>query len=136
MQSHICATRDKGILVDEIQVGAWFHFLGKKNTFDLLALRKLRNIIRENKIDIVHAHGTSWFLAVLCKILGVKFKFDLIKKAFSYCFDTDTILLAQLKNGLVLKVAATKSEILGKNFPMSAEVCIYPDGFAFVERIK
>ncbi|TRO63895.1 glycosyltransferase [Christiangramia sabulilitoris] len=74
MQSHICATRDKGILIDEIQVEARFHFLGKKNTFDLLALKKFRNIIRENKIDVVHAHGTSWFFAVLCKILGVKFK--------------------------------------------------------------
>lgn len=73
VQSHICATRDKGILVDEIQEGVVFHFLGKKNTLDLLALNKLRNIIRENKIDVLHAHGTSWFFAVLCKISGAKF---------------------------------------------------------------
>ncbi len=74
VQSHICATRDKGVLVDEIQEGVSFHFLGKKNTFDLLALIELRNIVRDNKIDIVHAHGTSWFFAMLCKLSGIKFK--------------------------------------------------------------
>ena len=74
VQSHICATRKKGILIDEIEEGVSLHFLRKKSAFDLLALIKLRNIIRENKIDIVHAHGTSWFFAVLCEISGVKFR--------------------------------------------------------------
>lgn len=74
IESHICITREKGALYDDLYTGVKVHFLHKKSSLDLLALTRLINIIRKNKIDIVHAHGTSWFFAVICKMLGGNFK--------------------------------------------------------------
>jgi glycosyltransferase involved in cell wall biosynthesis len=74
VESHICVTRQKGVLFDELNEKVHTHFLGKRNIFDLRALFKLIRIVKRNNIDIVHAHGSSWFFAVLCKIWGLKFK--------------------------------------------------------------
>lgn len=74
IESHLCVSREKGILVDEVDEGVKIHFLNKKSVFDLLALMRLRRIIKEHKIDIVHAHGSSWFFAVLSKNANLNFK--------------------------------------------------------------
>lgn len=74
IETFLVATREKGLLAKEFQNDPDFYFLNKKNTFDLHALWLLNRIISKEKIDIVHAHGTSWFFAVLCKFTGVKFK--------------------------------------------------------------
>lgn len=74
IESHICITREKGVLYDDLNTGVNVHFLNKKNSLDLLALNRLKNIIKKNNIDIVHAHGTSWFFAVVCKYFGCNFK--------------------------------------------------------------
>ena len=74
IESHICITREKGVLYDALNTGVKVHFLNKKNSLDLLALKRLINIIKKNNIDIVHAHGTSWFFAVICKMAGGNFK--------------------------------------------------------------
>ena len=74
IESHICITREKGVLYDDLNTGVKVHFLNKKSTFDILALNRLSNIIKKNNIDIVHAHGTSWFFAVVSKIAGGNFK--------------------------------------------------------------
>ena len=74
IESHICITREKGVLYDDLNTGVKVHFLNKKSSFDILALKRLSNIIKKNNIDIVHAHGTSWFFAVVSKIAGGNFK--------------------------------------------------------------
>jgi len=68
VESHICVTREEGVFKNKLRQGVHYHFLKKQNTLDLSALLKLRKIINEHKIDIIHAHGSSWFFAVLCKI--------------------------------------------------------------------
>ncbi len=67
-ESHICATRKEGLLRDSIEAEVNYIFLNKKFTFDFDAIFKLRNYIRKNKIEILHAHGTSYFLATIIKI--------------------------------------------------------------------
>ncbi|RKS45159.1 glycosyltransferase involved in cell wall biosynthesis [Gillisia mitskevichiae] len=66
--SHICVTRKEGLLKDRIALGVFYIFLDKKSTFDIKAILNLRNYIKEHKIDILHAHGTSYFLATFIKI--------------------------------------------------------------------
>lgn len=73
-KSILVATREKGVLALNIEKDANFYFLNRKFRFDLIALSKLKKIIAKNNIQIVHAHGTSWFFAVLCKLTGTKFK--------------------------------------------------------------
>ena len=74
IESFLAVTREKGLLAKEIQDNPNFYFLNKRNTFDFKALWCLNRIISKEKIDIVHAHGTSWFFAVLCKFTGARFK--------------------------------------------------------------
>ncbi|MDT0645301.1 glycosyltransferase [Zunongwangia sp. F260] len=70
--SYLCTTREEGMLKKELGDGVGFLFLNKKHSLDLCALKRLRTFIKEEKIEIIHAHGTSWFLGVLLKIIGTK----------------------------------------------------------------
>ncbi len=67
-RSFLCCTRQEGLLKEELKPEVGYLFLNKKSSLDPKAIIKLRNYIRENKIDMIHAHGTSWFLGVLMKI--------------------------------------------------------------------
>lgn len=61
---HLCATRNEGVLAAEVRedVGR----LALHRTYrlrDLAALRRLVRYVRAESIEIVHAHGTSLFIA-------------------------------------------------------------------------
>lgn len=72
--SFLCCTRQEGILKEEIKPEVGYDFLNKKSSLDPKAILKLRKYIHENKIDIVHAHSTSYFLAGILKLSGSGFK--------------------------------------------------------------
>ena len=72
--SFICATRDEGPLVNTIHHSVGYVYLNRKSTFDGKAVLKLRAYIVSNKIDIIHAHSTSYFIAILVKLLLPKVK--------------------------------------------------------------
>ena len=75
--SFLCCTRKEGILKERIDENVEYCFLNKTSTLDRKALLKLRNYISENKIDIVHAHSSSYFLVTLIKLLFRK-KFKIV----------------------------------------------------------
>lgn len=66
--SGLIATRKEGTLKNQIDSGVSYLFLGKKKSIDFRAIFKLRSYIKENKIDIIHAHSSSFFIAVLVKL--------------------------------------------------------------------
>ncbi|RMA57992.1 glycosyltransferase [Ulvibacter antarcticus] len=66
--SHLCVTREEGILKETVSPSVGYLFLNKKKTFDNGALLNLKNYIKENKITIIHAHTTSYFFAILLKL--------------------------------------------------------------------
>ena len=72
--SFLCCTRREGMLKEEIKPEVGYLFLNKKSSLDPKAILKLRKYIQENKIEIVHAHSTSYFLAGLLKLSGSSFK--------------------------------------------------------------
>src|SRR5690606_7058453 len=72
--SYLCCTRQEGMLKDEIKPEVGYMFLNKKSRLDPKAILRMRKYIIENKIDIVHAHSTSFFLAGLLKLTGSGFK--------------------------------------------------------------
>ncbi|WP_026839450.1 glycosyltransferase [Gillisia sp. JM1] len=72
--SYLCCTRQEGMLINQLKPEVGYIFLNRRSSLDPKAILKLRKYIKENKIDIVHAHSTSYFLAGLLKLSGGRFK--------------------------------------------------------------
>jgi len=73
IKSFLCATRNGGELELSLSDNIQRLVLNKKNTLDLIAIYRLVRFIRKNKINIIHAHSSSFFTAILCKpFTGVK----------------------------------------------------------------
>ncbi|TDN89171.1 glycosyltransferase involved in cell wall biosynthesis [Salegentibacter sp. 24] len=72
--SYLCCTRFEGMLKEEMNEQVGYLFLNKKHSFDLQALWRIRTFIKKEQINIVHAHGTSWFWGVLLKMSGLEIK--------------------------------------------------------------
>ncbi len=69
VESHLCATRVEGSLKNNIANGVGYLFLNRKHTIDIQAILKLQSYVTKHQITIVHAHSSSFFVAVLLKIL-------------------------------------------------------------------
>ena len=67
VESFLCVTREEGLLKDEIVDFSKYLFLNRKKLLDFRALRSLHLFIKSNKINVVHAHSTSYFFAFLLK---------------------------------------------------------------------
>ena len=72
--SGIVATRKEGVLKQEIKHINNYAFLERKNKFDTNAIFLASKYIKRNKIQIVHAHGSSYFFGVLVKLFNPKIK--------------------------------------------------------------
>lgn len=66
--SGLVVSRKQGPLLQQLNHKVGYLFLNKKSSIDLRALSRLRWFVKKNRVDIVHAHGTSFFLAVLLKL--------------------------------------------------------------------
>lgn len=72
--SGLVVTRKQGPLKNQIAEAVPYLFLNKKHSLDFFALLQLRRFVLQNKIEIIHAHGTSFFIAFLLKIVYPKVK--------------------------------------------------------------
>lgn len=68
-RSFLCATRQEGLLKSSISSKVSYLFLDKQRKLDWPAIIKLKRYILKEKIDIIHAHSTSFFMATLMKWL-------------------------------------------------------------------
>ena len=73
-ESFICATREEGLLKQSINANVKYLFLNKTKTIDLKAIFKLNKFINNHKIDIIHAHSSSFFLATIIKFFNKRIK--------------------------------------------------------------
>lgn len=67
VSSCLVATRKEGALKSKINAAVTYRFLNKNHTLDLTALWRLRKFCRQEKINTIHAHSSSFFLASLLK---------------------------------------------------------------------
>ncbi|ANW96295.1 hypothetical protein AXE80_08395 [Wenyingzhuangia fucanilytica] len=74
VRAHLCVTRAEGLLKEKISKEIGYVFLAKKGVIDVKALVILKNYIKKNNIKIVHAHSSSFFMAVLVKCMLPKIK--------------------------------------------------------------
>lgn len=65
--SGLIATRYEGLLLSQIHEKVSYLFLNKRKIIDFEAVLRLRKYIKENNLDIIHAHSSSFFIAVLVK---------------------------------------------------------------------
>jgi glycosyltransferase involved in cell wall biosynthesis len=87
--SGIVSTRQSGILEKEIYEHVTFLCLNKKSALDLFALKQLFSIIKKHRIDTVHAHGTSFFMAFQVNLLVPSLKL-VWHDHYGYRFQTKT----------------------------------------------
>jgi len=67
----LCVTRETGPLEDILPRSLDVLWLRRRSRWDLQAVRRLRKFIKVRGIEVVHAHGTSIFIAALA-LAGLK----------------------------------------------------------------
>ncbi len=72
--SALVCTRKTGALKHELSDGVLNFTAHKKNTCDLNAFIKLRTFVKSNRINIIHAHSSSFFWCTLLKLSCPKIK--------------------------------------------------------------
>ncbi|WP_396139717.1 glycosyltransferase [Flavobacterium sp.] len=72
--SGLVATRAEGKLKSELDEKVSYLFLNRKRIIDFGAVLRLRKYCKENNIDFIQAHGTSYFIAILVKFVYPKVK--------------------------------------------------------------
>jgi len=74
LESHLCVTRQEGHLKHNINHKVKYVFLGRKRTLDFKSIYRLFNYVRKNKIEVIHAHSSSFFMGFCIKILSPNIK--------------------------------------------------------------
>jgi len=74
IDSHLCCTRNEGILKGNINSEVGYVFLNRKKTIDFKAILKLHRYIKKYDVKIAHAHSSSSFIAVCVKVINPKIK--------------------------------------------------------------
>jgi glycosyltransferase involved in cell wall biosynthesis len=70
--SALVATRSEGLLLEQLSDKVSYLFINKKGKIDSKAILKLRKFIKSNNIGVIQAHSSSFFIAVLIKIIYPK----------------------------------------------------------------
>ncbi|MCV9931231.1 glycosyltransferase [Flavobacterium sp. LS1R47] len=72
--SGLIASRKEGLLLSQIDEKVSYLFLKKKKIIDFKAVFLLRRYLKNNKVSVIHAHSSSFFIAVLVKLTLPKIK--------------------------------------------------------------
>ena len=70
--SFLCATRKEGLLKMTIDSRVEYMFLKKRSALDISAIFRLIKFVSKNKIDVIHAHSSSFFYATILKFFKPK----------------------------------------------------------------
>ncbi|MFA9188018.1 glycosyltransferase [Flavobacterium sp. FBOR7N2.3] len=122
--SGLVATRKEGELKKQIDKKVSYLFLDKKTRLDIKAVLKLRKYINNNQVQIIQAHSSSFFLAVLVKLTLPKVKIiwhdhygnrinESRKKHYilflcSFCFSACFAVNPELEKWILKKLRITK----------------------------
>lgn len=131
--SFLCATREEGLLKESLSTTVKYLFLKKKSTLDFKAIKTLNQFVKNNDIDIVHAHSSSFFLGTLIKILNPRIVLiwhehygnreqsslmnKFILKTCSYSFSSVIVVNEALRKRSQTKLLTKKVHVL-VNYPI------------------
>ncbi|MGJ8759773.1 MAG: glycosyltransferase [Polaribacter sp.] len=75
IESYLCATREEGVLKEMIDLdSAKYLFLKRKKTLDRKAFQQLISFCKHEKIEIIHAHTNSFFMAFIVRLFYAEIK--------------------------------------------------------------
>ncbi len=74
VESYLIVSRKEGLLKSTISPKVKYLFLNKQGPADFKTLFKLHKYVKHQKINLLHAHSSSFFWASLCKIRIPKLK--------------------------------------------------------------
>lgn len=72
--SALAATRKEGSLKSQLGGNVPYIFLDKKGKIDFRAISRLKAFCKKHEVAFLHAHGTSFFMAFLLKLVYPKIK--------------------------------------------------------------
>ncbi|WP_333600071.1 glycosyltransferase [Flavobacterium sp.] len=72
--SGLVTTRNEGDLKVQISAKVNYLFLEKQKTIDFSAALRLKKYCKTNRVDLIHSHSSSYFIALLVKLLYPKIK--------------------------------------------------------------
>lgn len=133
IESHLCVTRKEGPLLQSLEEKVGFICLNRKSTLDFQAIFRLKNYISKHRINVLHAHSSSYFIAVLVKLFSrnlkivwhdhygnseflerrPKFVLRIFSLLFSQIFSVNTQLEEWARDNLLCKKV-----VYIKNFPV------------------
>ncbi|MBX9889600.1 MAG: glycosyltransferase [Flavobacteriaceae bacterium] len=67
--SGLVCTRKEGALQLQLDKKVVYSFVHKKSALDLVAIWKLRRYVKRNKVGLLHVHSTSFFMALVLKLI-------------------------------------------------------------------
>ncbi|UBZ11198.1 glycosyltransferase [Leeuwenhoekiella palythoae] len=67
--SALCSTRQEGLLRELIKPEVPYLYLARIRRLDVAAVFRLKRFIKQHQIEIIHAHGSSYFIAALVKLM-------------------------------------------------------------------
>lgn len=68
--SGLIVTRKEGVLKEKLNSKVNYFFLNRTKKIDFKALQLFSKYCKENKITHIQAHGSSYFTAILCKLMN------------------------------------------------------------------
>jgi glycosyltransferase involved in cell wall biosynthesis len=71
--AHLCTTRSEGPLAKLVRPEVPRLQLSRSYALDLRALQRMRIYIRDNRISLLHAHGSAVFLSLAAKLVSRRF---------------------------------------------------------------
>ncbi|MEG0848699.1 MAG: glycosyltransferase [Flavobacterium sp.] len=72
--SGLISTRKEGLLLNQINKKVSYFFLNKNKKVDFIAVLRLRRYLKKNRVSLIQAHSSSFFTAVLVKIIYPKIR--------------------------------------------------------------
>lgn len=66
--SGLICSRKEGDLLSQLNPEVNYFFLNRKKTIHFKALKLFSVYLKENKVEVIHAHGSSFFIATLMKL--------------------------------------------------------------------
>ncbi len=136
VKTYLCASHRAGPLVDFIHPDVTSFVLGKRHAFDVVRFIRLYRYVKRERIDLIHAHSTSFFWAVFLKLLlphlivvwhdhyGLRIQgnsklYDYLLRRFKHVLDYTIVVSEELKEYAIntLKMDLKKVCYI-QNFPI------------------
>lgn len=67
--SGLITSRREGTLKEALSSSVQYFFTKKKASLDIYSVLRLKKYLKNNNVQVIHAHGSSYFTAVLVKII-------------------------------------------------------------------